>query len=77
MPRGIMTYIDDDLHFKFKKACVSEGMSIKEKLEELIRSYLESMEPTEKPMEIVEEAKEESKDLIQRALEEAEKIGAK
>jgi len=45
MPKGIVTYVSEDLYEKFKRLCALEGSTIKDKVNELIEAWVESSEP--------------------------------
>ena len=51
MPKPVITYVDDELHQRFKRLCGGEGCRIYDKVADLIRGYVESQEKTEKEVE--------------------------
>jgi hypothetical protein len=51
MPKPVITYVDDELHQRFKRLCGGEGCRIYDKVADLIRGYVESQERSEKEVE--------------------------
>jgi len=60
MPKGVVTYIPEDLYEKFRRLCGIEGVTVKDKVHQLIEAWVESNEPPKsKPQSQAPEETEE------------------
>jgi len=62
MPKGVVTYIPEDLYDKFRRLCGVEGVTVKDKVHQLIEAWVESSETPKQPKKATEE--ESSKEDI-------------
>jgi len=73
MPKGIVTYVSEDLYEKFKRLCALEGSTIKDKVNELIEAWVESNETPKQPEKVADQ--ESSKEDISK--KDKEKVAEK